>query len=481
MVTTDERVTLHHGDCVAVLCADALGYDYRLGYAPPLIPNNSVDAVVTDPPYGLEFMGKDWDAPWKQTGAVVHDPATERGGFQDGNGGNPYSRSRIEYGAGRKAAHGFQQWCEQWTRECYRVLKPGGHLLAFGGTRMFHRLACAVEDAGFEIRDNIAWLYGSGFPKSLDVSKAIDAHLGAERPDRVTADPGSNRVLSPTVTVIDAGTAVTPEAEAAQGWGTGLKPCIEPIVVGRKPLVGTVARNWLDWGVGALNIDGCRIGDEERFVPPGAKTSESAPETATTITPVTGYSGAVVRGRWPGNAVFDVDQARELDRQSGHTVSRIQPIMPSKGAVATNFGMKHSGTTHDDEGGASRYYLVAEPDPIDDLTARFFYTAKAPSAERVNLAGTSHPTVKPLSLMRWLVRLVTPPGGLVLEPFAGSGTTVEACLMEGMRCVAVERDGTYLPLIQQRIDRRLNPVAAVQAAKATDEPDLFDLLDGGEL
>jgi hypothetical protein len=225
-------------------------------------------------------------------------------------------------------------------------------------------LACAVEDAGFEVRDSIAWMYGSGFPKSLDVSKAIDKAAGAEREvlsetfHRSQSSSGGilNRVEVPRI--IRETEPATDAARTWQGWGTALKPAFEPVVVARKPLVGTVAANVLAHGTGALNVDGCRVG------------------------------------------MSDGDRARI---------------------------------------GASR----------------FFYTAKADATERVRIDGTAHPTVKPLALMRWLVRLVTPPGGTVLEPFAGSGTTVEACILEGFRCIAIEREADYLPLIRQRINRRM--------------------------
>jgi site-specific DNA-methyltransferase (adenine-specific) len=386
----DSSVTLHHGDCLEVLKS---------------LPDNSVDSVVTDPPYGLEFMGKDWDAPWKAAGDVVADPA-DVGGFQDGNGGNPYSRSRIRYGREGVAMVGFQEWCTLWATECLRVLKPGGHILAFGGSRTWHRLVAAIEDAGFEIRDSIAWLYGSGFPKSLDVSKAIDKAAGAEREVIGKSNRhgggivgnGSSYEISPDVPDITA--PATDSAKAWAGWGTALKPAFEPIVVGRKPLSGTVAANVLAHGTGALNIDACRIGDEVRAFDERVDVRAGSQSIGS-------FSGTVpaktVTGRWPANAVLDEAAAATLP------------------------------------GGAAQFFSI------------FRYTAKAPSSERPSVDGVQHATVKPLELMRWLVRLVTPPDGVVLEPFAGSGTTVEACLREGKRCIAIERETSYLPLILARI------------------------------
>jgi site-specific DNA-methyltransferase (adenine-specific) len=361
---------------------------------------------------------------------------------------------------------------EDWARECLRVLKPGGHMLAFGGTRTWHRLACAIEDAGFEVRDSIAWMYGSGFPKSLDVSKAIDKAAGAER--EVVGRKSDPRYLhafngtasSPMGSVdprrerADHGNLTapaTPDAECWQGWGTALKPAFEPIVVGRKPLAGTVAANVLAHGTGALNVDGCRVAGVVASgwaTTPGTKSRGGimnvTDEERDPFTPV-------AAGRWPANVILDESQAVALDEQSGESLSRIGK--PRGAESGDGWGMTATGAEYDDVGGASR----------------FFYVAKADASERVRVNGTAHPTVKPLSLMRWLVRLVTPPGGIVLEPFAGSGTTVEACILEGFRCIAIEREADYLPLIVQRINRRRDPVEAVRTSG--EDGGLFDLLN----
>ncbi|QGJ87312.1 DNA methylase [Gordonia phage Wocket] len=483
----DESVTLHHGDCLDVLRE---------------LPDNSVDSVVTDPPYGLEFMGKDWDAPWKSAsvgrGVKV---AEQRAGemTQSGRGhatsAGPYLAARVD--SVRVAGAPFQAWCTEWATECLRILKPGGHLVAFGGSRTWHRLAAAVEDAGFEIRDSIAWLYGSGFPKSLDVSKAIDkvrddeaeircvtewlaeqrdsagitnrqidehfgfagmaghwtarphvkiaqvpqweqwirlqkligfddtmndevqrlngrkGEWGNARPDRDVSEPGRNSVLSPTQRVRDSGTPATDAAHKWAGWGTALKPAFEPIVVGRKPLAGTVAQNVLTHGTGALNIDASRTG-----------------------------------GRWPTNVVLDESQAAALDDQAPNTGAGGRasgPTLTGKTAGTVAYGARNgldrAAVFYGDSGGASRFFPT------------FRYEAKAPTSERPNVDGVQHPTVKPLDLMRWLVRLVTPPNGVVLEPFAGSGTTAEACVHEHMRCIAIEREADYLPLIVSRLTK----------------------------
>lgn len=415
----DGSVTVHHGDCLDLMRT---------------LPDCSVDSIVTDPPYGLGFMGRAWDA-------------------------LPPGR--------------------EWAEECLRVLKPGGHLLAFGGTRTWHRLACAVEDAGFEIRDSIAWLYGSGFPKSLNVAKAISTGGRPEDIRRAAmgegyAPSGRGRVnydhgAASAMNGIRAEVPLTDEAEQWRGWGTALKPAFEPVVVGRKPLAGTVAQNVLTHGTGALNIDGCRVvaSDAAAYAAKGAsvvglgsnRNGDAYGDWSGTRTDSTHAAG-----RWPANVVLSDDQAAELDRQSGETASKRSARGSGKGETGTYgaWGMADDDTRgHDDTGGASR----------------FMYVAKADASERPRVDGTAHPTVKPLSLMRWLVRLVTPPGGTVLEPFAGSGTTVEACIIEGFRCIAIEREAEYLPLIEARISRRRDPVRAIELAR--EDMGLFGLLDDG--
>ena len=349
----------------------------------------------------------------------------------------------------------FQNWCELWATDCLRVLKPGGHLLAFGGTRTWHRLACAVEDAGFEIRDSIAWLYGSGFPKSLDVSKAIDRAAGLLPPENqrfnvAGAKAGRNGDLptSPDKGYIPPAPA-TDDAKRWQGWGTALKPAFEPIVVGRKPLLGTVAGNVLAHGVGALNIDGCRVGDSGATKRSGQaeypKNSDGTEDRSGSWAR-TGHGIVEVNaGRWPSNVVIDPDTAEGIDQQtgvlkSGDGCKRQQPHQTN--AMSGTLGqLNREEISYGDEGGASRFFPT------------FRYQAKAPTEERPTANGVAHPTVKPLDLMRWLVRLVTPPGGLVLEPFAGSGTTAEACIHEHMRCIAIERETDYLPLIVARLSK----------------------------
>lgn len=325
------------GDCLRVL---------------PLLPDAACDSVVTDPPYELGFMGKAWD--------------------------------------GQGIAYSLVLW-----REVLRVLKPGGHLLAFGGTRTYHRMTCAIEDAGFEIRDSLHWMYGTGFPKSLNLG---------------------------------------------DGRGTALKPGHEPIVLARKPLVGTVAANVEHWGTGALNIDGCRLSTTEDT---GRKRGTFPHSDDAWGNGALTHTEGHVAGRWPANVLLDPEAARELDAQSGETKSGAPSSV--RGRRAGGFGdvgaskgdPVPNGPQYGDSGGASR----------------FFYVAKPSRKERGE--GNTHPTVKPVALMRYLVRLVTPPGGLVLDPFAGSGTTGLAAAKEGMRFIGVEREAEYTRIACTRLQAEL--------------------------
>ena len=558
---SDDHVTLYHGDCLDVLAT---------------LPDASVDSVVTDPPYGLEFMGKDWDAPWKSEDKGVHAEARTRRADEmvDENKRRFIASAVNKFAAGKP----FQDWCEQWATECLRVLKPGGHMLAFGGTRTWHRLAVAVEDAGFEVRDSIAWLYAQGFPKSMnpgrdqrfcqcekveyehdsipaaqaehdvravrdgDVPEAVRAaggegalllsglpepgapaarraelsaaEDGAGQPrmegrsyvqeaegqlrgaalrevpggtavhgevgrlrdgapashgsqDRATAaEVGSGEPHQPRPTGQPTGEpGVVPEQRGPQagrggpvcrrcgkppapvGLGTALKPSFEPIVVARKPLTGTVAANVLEHGTGALNIDATRVAATDKAKFPAGVVSETEGIYGAGVgryanRPRTEDSSPA--GRWPANVLLDDSQAAELDRQSGiaSTARRVgKRSGKDEGTYGAFEGQEEAVKDPGGEGGASRFFPT------------FRYEAKAPTSERPRVDGIAHPTVKPLDLMRWLVRLVTPPDGTVLEPFAGSGTTAEACVLEGFQCIAIEREPDYLPLIVSRLSK----------------------------
>jgi len=339
----------------------------------------SVDAVVCDPPYELGFMGRKWDA------------------------------SGIAYDL------------EVW-RQALRVLKPGGHLLAFSGSRTYHRMACAIEDAGFDVRDQIMWLYGSGFPKSLDVSKAIDRAAGAEREvvaksSRHGGGTGIGAAFTVSPTVPDITAPATDDARRWSGWGTALKPAHEPICMARKPLVGTVAANVLRFGTGAINVDGCRV---EMLA--GDRKGEFGPRT-------------IGLGENNTNGIYGVGFSRQdADESVGRWPANVI----------------HDGSDEATEG-------------LRDA-ARYFYTAKASGEDRDEMLGdvpkNVHPTVKPTDLMRYLVRMVTPPGGLVLDPFTGSGSTGRAAMLEGMRFIGCELSPEYAEIARARIRFTLGPLFA---------------------
>lgn len=514
--------TIHHGDCLDVLRG---------------MPDNSVDAICCDPPYGLSNTSPD-----KVTETIVR--------WAQGD------REYVPTGKGfmSQTWDAFVPPVAVWD-ECLRVLKPGGHLVAFAGSRTQDLMGIAIRLAGFDIRENLAWLYGSGFPKSMDVSKAIDKARNEDKEPRVAVtswtrdqceslgwtrkrlceaygvvnepiqswtERNPKRAVVPTwenwqklknlvgfsdemddevwrlngnkgkpganwdkrevvgeretkflvrsredgtraqgdqlmagernVGVIRDTLPASEDAQRWQGWGTATKPAHEPVILARKPLSEkTVAANTLTWGTGGLNIDKTRIGTQPA-------------------------------GRWPANVVLDPDTAKVLDQQSGtsksvqvntrrggilrfHGFHNLEDLTAAaeaggkcpdgrdaKETLARYWAEERTWRGYTDEGGASRFFKVVEPDPP------FMYAAKAPKRERPRYEDEQgnviqHPTCKPLSIMKWLSVLVCPPGGTILDPFAGSGTTVEAAMLEGFNVIGIEREAEYLPLIQQRIDR----------------------------
>jgi DNA modification methylase len=496
----------------------------------PTLADNSIDSIVTDPPYELGFMGKKWDS------------------------------SGIAYSV------------ELW-QQCLRVLKPGGHLLSFGGTRTYHRVAVAIEDAGFELRDSIAWLYGSGFPKSLDVSKAIDKGQGQNLQRQLQfvnwmrttglkqqqintiigkSDVGSHylRLDQPAIATADlfdklrpflpevpeeierlvaertgiewteyknravigvnkkadlkdsvyfgnleaakkSGRAIgygefditapsTPEAQQWQGWGTALKPAFEPVIVARKPIEGTVANNVLKWGTGGLNIDGSRIGTEQRqnsgMSSLGVMHDDSwqAKDIAKTT----------VEGRWPANIILDPYTAELLDEQSG----QLKPATSrTKAKSRAMFGTGLDDTViYSDTGGASRFFYVAKAskrdrneglDELLETTAADMVDREPDSAGmnspragagRTSGAKNFHPTVKPTSLMEYLIKLVTPPNGTVLDPFTGSGSTGKAAILQGFDFIGIEMTEEYLPIIEGRL-KHAERIVAERIKEATNQ------------
>lgn len=399
---------------------------------------NSIDSVVTDPPYELGFMSKAWDS-----SGIAFRPET-------------------------------------WAA-VLRVLKPGGHLLAFGGSRTFHRIACAIEDAGFEIRDTLSWMYGTGFPKSLDVSKAIDAAAGAERKilgQRHRAATGRGSQGDGGYAFGEDFAVTAPATSAArqwEGWGTALKPAWEPVIMARKPLAGTVAANVQAHGTGALNIDGCRIATNENLNG-GAYAEASSKERSGSleggVLGATGRAYVQPSGRWPANVVLDEEAAAALDAQTGMLKSGAgqKNTRRSTGEI-----FKSRATSANDqiytssEGGASRFFYVAKASRSERDTGCEALPARSAGeatdredstdglsspragAGRTGGARNSHPTVKPIALMRWLVRLVTPPGGYVFDPFTGSGTTGVAALQEGFVFGGCEREPEYATIAIHRL------------------------------
>ena len=414
---------------------------------------DSVDAIVTDPPYGLEFMGKEWDrfkgefSDGSFKGMVLPSQSTRNLKCPDcGKWAYDHPERRCLCGGVRRSqTNAFQGFCEQWAREALRVLKPGGHLLAFGGTRMYHRLAAGIEDAGFEVRDTLMWLYGSGFPKSLDVSKAMDKAAGAEREvvgsyvvggtaaqgkhkGRAAADSDEGSAAGATKEL-----AITaPSTEAAkkwQGWGTALKPAVEPIVLARKPLIGTVAENVLTHGTGALNIDASRIGTDKTGW--NGLTSREDRRTSYGMRKVGEPTAST--GRWPANILLDEEAAALLDEQSGGASRFFYVAKASRGE--RNAGLHWLEKSHP-IGGADKWTEV-DRRKGDGVTSQ--------------PAANIHPTVKPVALMKYLIRLVTPKGGKVLDPFLGSGTTAVAAIEEGVEWIGCEREPEYVEIIKARV------------------------------
>ena len=379
---------LYQGDCEQVLAG---------------LPEYSFDAVVTDPPYGIRFMGKAWDGAditrrvnERRNGKSVQSDA--RAGSTGGHASAAAEAGKYDQSIGANQA--FQEWCTGWATQCLRVLKPGGHLLAFGSPRIHHRLWSGVEDAGFEVRDTLMWVFGQGFPKSHNIGN---------------------------------------------GLGTALKPGMEPIVLARKPCSEpTVAANVLRWGTGALNIEACRVGTDER-TNGAASTSSMGRATRSELghRPDDGVGpGAAAKqviGRWPANVIHD----------GSDEVASAFPDAPGQQGDLIN----HAEDRESPNGIYGRFKSARDAIKRAEDTksaSRFFYCAKATKADR---CGSKHPTVKPIALIRYLCRLVTPHGGRVLDPFAGSGTTYEAAVSDGYVPTLIEREAEYIIDIQRRMER----------------------------
>ena len=496
-------MSIIHGDCLEEL---------------KKLEDNSVDAIVTDPPYGLSntkpAQVADVLKAWV-TGDAEAAPTT-KGGFMNASWDSFVPPPAV------------------WE-ECMRVLKPGGHMAVFAGARTQDLMGLSIRLAGFEIRDTLGWIYGSGMPKSHNISKAIDKAAGAEREvvgagkSGKTYGMGGLRGVETSTGSFDITAPATSEAQRWDGWGTALKPAIEPVILARKPLDGTVANNVLAHGVGGLNIDACRVQTDEaipshhgtsgaagvtmgkyRDYVPGSATAASASNVQTAgrfpanvlldehaakemdeqsgnvkgavsngrTGASNGYGGGYggqrqeagyadsggasrffpvfkseeetpeTKGRFPANVLLDEHAAAEMDKQSGVGVSRASTKRNGKDEAQATWGLGRTEDTlrgHNDSGGASRFFPV------------FKYQAKAPKKERPVIEredGTKvqHPTVKPLKLMEWLVTLITPEGGLVLDPFAGTGTTLQAALNKGFTPIGIEQDADYIKLIEKRLE-----------------------------
>ena len=436
------RAVVYVGDCLEVM-----------SHMKP----DQFHAVVTDPPYGLEFMGKEWDAPWKNNRLIDPRDARDPKHNPTGKTVSPFIGAKITYDSD---SYRYQEWFFNRAEAMLRVARPGAHLLSFGGTRMWHRMACAVEDANWEIRDTLMWVYGSGFPKSHDVSKGIDKLLGAER-EVVGKEYGAvqdEAVVFDTQrcgwkSEYDLKVPATDDAKRWSGFGTALKPAVEPIVVARKSFTGSVAQCVLDNGCGGLNIDGCRVGttgtDVEKFVATHTSTGSGVYQFNSGETGDITMNGNLYKtqkdGRWPANFVHDgSDEVVDLfPEQAGGGGG---PKVGGGNAIASvDGGYKNGRSTvgHKDNGSA----------------ARFFYSAKADHTDRPHGKGaTVHPTVKPLDLMKWLVRLVCARGGVVLDPFMGSGSTGCAAIEEGMWFVGIEQSREYADIAVGRLKLSLAKV-----------------------
>ena len=406
---SSEQFTLYNGNSKQIL---------------PTLPENSIDSIVTDPPYELGFMGKSWDS----TGV----------------------------------ANDVDLW-----KEVLREKKPGGYLLSFGGSRTYHRMAVAIEDAGFEIRDQIMWVYGSGFPKSLNIAKAIQKADGIEpigfkeNKDAAFYGTGSGGQYNPTPRQL-----FMPQTEGVaaewDGWGTALKPAHEPIVLARKSFTGTVANNVLTYGTGGINIEGTRVGSELMVNPPDSTNPRNSmgdgwrkdAESTTSI------------GRWPANLIHDgSDEVVELfpDTKKGNfpaTQNTASTMMASKGKDLSE------AKSMNDSGSAARFFYCAKAGKRDrnegceNLEDKEWKTDGAAIPERENRpflpSKNNHPTVKPTDLMQYLCRLITPPNGTILDPFLGSGSTGKAAMYEGFKFVGIELTDEYLPIAKARIEFALS-------------------------
>lgn len=411
---------LHLGDCLEVLRG---------------LPANSIDSVVTDPPYGIRFMGKSWDGQDIEDRAAYRASMPSHANACGPNGGHRSIAAEAgKYDLTPAGMRAFQAFTLEWATECLRVLKPGGHLLSFAAARTYHHMAVGIEMAGFEIRDQIMWVFGSGFPKSHNL-----------KGDRV-------------------------------GWGTALKPAHEPICMARKPFPGTVAANVAQHGTGAINIDGCRVtptgerlggGDErgkvskpEGWVRPWMNDPDHVTAHAEKVS--ANVDKATQLGRWPANLIHDgSEEVLTLFPAEAGASAQVMGTEPTSngfsGSVAFS-GMigRVPGAFHGDSGSAARFFYCAKTSRadrhggLDDPGPQFKQGTTLRKVQVTDTKGNNHPTVKPTDLMAYLLRLVTPPGGTALDPFMGSGSTGKAAMLEAFHFIGIEQDPEYFAIASAR-------------------------------
>lgn len=444
------QATLYHADCIEVMAG---------------LAENSLDSIICDPPYLISFMSKSFDTQHKSL-------------------------------PGANEGQKMQEWHRRWVTEAYRILKPGGHLAAFGGDRTHHRLMSAMEDVGFELRFNCYWVFGSGFPKSQSASMAIDNMKGAEREIiGQTKSGGYKRIMTHNAEqgyrpadYYDKGNkfksniAVTPEAEQWSGYGTALKPSVEPICVGRKPMIGTLAENLLTWGCGAMNLDACRVETNDSLN--GGAYSNGTKDLSNASSYATGINIGEFKqpiGRFPPHLLHDgSDVVKQCFPETSS--EKRQTILARNGkgtkGIYGNYGDDlHNTPSYPGSGSASRFFPSLPYDEEDCAT--IFYCAKASRTDRNEgcelmeeknpwdrncvskaLEGlgslskprqNNHVSVKPTNLMRWLCRLLTPKGGTLLDPFMGSGSTLKAAVLENFTCIGIEMDEDYFAIAEARV------------------------------
>jgi site-specific DNA-methyltransferase (adenine-specific) len=434
------------------------------------LPENSIDSIVTDPPYGISFMGKAWDNARMLAKGVQGLDHTKDNSRSANQHAGTYDTS---YNAGLS----FQQFSCEWAKEAFRILKPGGHLLSFSSARTYHRMTAGIEDAGFEIRDQIMWLYGSGFPKSLNIDKAIDKAAGVER-EIIGQRKGQGSIpndrgdwgLKPNA-LVDITEPATDLAKQWQGWGTALKPAHEPIVVARKPLIGTVVENVLMHGTGGINIDATRVEFQSE-----ADKASATPQGKVTVNNVGNMPDVEndgrkelerpdnSKGRWPANVIHDgsnevVELFPDSKAPKQYDKKKAGWLTPGSAHETNELQSKEYG----DNGSAARFFYSAKTskrdrnEGLDDFETKqttggggltsigdAYGSIKAP-------AKNFHPTVKPTDLMRYLCKLVTPLNGTVLDPFMGSGSTGKAAVLEGFDFIGIEQDVEYIKIAEARI------------------------------